>query len=262
MDKAKALYDAGKLDEAIQQLKNDVKSNPSDVGRRSFLFDLLCFAGDYAGAGKQLDVIAMQSAQAEAGAQVYKNVLVAEQSRRRVFHNGMVPDYLTSPPQYIKNHLEAIKAWNGGREDELGKMLEKSEAEWQLKGTIDGKPFSQFSECHDLLGPILELIIHDKYIWLPFAQIKQLQIEQPKELRDLLWISTRFELHDGQVFGGYIPIRYIDSETHSDSQVKLARMTDWQTVNDEIYLAVGQRMFMADDEANALLQIREIHFEE
>ena len=45
--KAKALYQAGKLNEAIQALNAEIRENPTDAQRRVFLFELLCFAGDY-----------------------------------------------------------------------------------------------------------------------------------------------------------------------------------------------------------------------
>jgi type VI secretion system protein ImpE len=43
---AKELLEAGNLSGAIEQLTQDVKSNPRDLKSRIFLFELLCFAGD------------------------------------------------------------------------------------------------------------------------------------------------------------------------------------------------------------------------
>ncbi len=181
LEKTKKLYEAGKLTEAIAQLKQDVKSDPENVGMRSFLFGLLCFNGNYESAEKQLDVISLQSASSDAGAQVYKNVLRAEKDRNRVFHNKLQPEYLKSPPLYIKNHLDAVKAFEEGKTEEVKNFLNESAQKIpQLQGKSDGKTFTRFSDCHDLLAPILEIIIHDKYIWVPFEQIKQLQIEQPE----------------------------------------------------------------------------------
>ena len=39
--KAKALYQAGKLTEAIQALSAELRDNPTDAQRRVFLFELL-----------------------------------------------------------------------------------------------------------------------------------------------------------------------------------------------------------------------------
>ncbi len=262
LEKTKKLYEAGKLTEAIAQLKQEVKSDPANVGMRSFLFGLLCFNGDYESAEKQLEVISLQSASSGAGAQVYKNVLRAEKNRNRVFHNELQPEYLKSPPHQIKNHLDAVKAFERGETEEVLTFLNGAvQKTAPLQGKINGNPFTRFADCHDLLAPILEVIIHDKYIWLPFEQIKLLQIEQPKTLQDLIWISARFELQDGQVLGGYIPTRYLDSGEHPDDLVKLGRKTDWKSISENLHMGSGQRMFSVDDEEKALLEIQEITFD-
>src|SRR6266481_6109993 len=44
---AKELYREGKLTAAIQALGAELRDNPTDAQRRTFLFELLCFAGEY-----------------------------------------------------------------------------------------------------------------------------------------------------------------------------------------------------------------------
>jgi type VI secretion system protein ImpE len=41
------LFRAGKLQEAIQALGSEVRDRPGDNQRRTFLFELLCFAGEF-----------------------------------------------------------------------------------------------------------------------------------------------------------------------------------------------------------------------
>ena len=55
---ATELYKAGKLSEAIQAIGAEVRENPTDVRRRTFLFELLCFAGEFDRAEKHLIVLA------------------------------------------------------------------------------------------------------------------------------------------------------------------------------------------------------------
>ncbi len=261
-DKAQELYEAGQLSEAIEQLKQEVKSNPTDVGQRSFLFSLLCFKGEYQSAEKQLDVISLQSASGEAGSQVYLNVLAAEVERQRFFKANQKPHFLMQPSQYVQLYLDAVKALQSNQTEKVTSLLGNSEEKRpKLQGSLNGKKFSQFSESNDIIAPILELIIHDKYIWLQFEHIMQLQIEQPKKLQDLLWIAARFELRNGQAMGGYIPTRYLDSDRHENDQIKLGRMTDWKSVSEKVFSAVGQRMFFVDGEGIALLEVREINFD-
>src|SRR6266567_2627468 len=76
------LFQAGQLDEAIQALSAEVRDNPQDVKRRTFLFELLCFSGDLSRAEKHLDLAAQGSQQAEMGALLYHAALHAERTRR------------------------------------------------------------------------------------------------------------------------------------------------------------------------------------
>ena len=64
MPTARELFDAGKLREAIDAATAEVKASPTDTRRRTFLFELLCFAGEWDRAEKQIDVIGQQSVQA------------------------------------------------------------------------------------------------------------------------------------------------------------------------------------------------------
>ena len=58
MPTAKELFSEGRLDAAIETLGVELRSHPTDTQRRSFLFELLAFAGQYDRAEKQLDALA------------------------------------------------------------------------------------------------------------------------------------------------------------------------------------------------------------
>ena len=55
---AKQLFAAGKVQEAIAALGAHLRDHPTDSVQRTFLFELLCFAGQYDRAEKQLGVLA------------------------------------------------------------------------------------------------------------------------------------------------------------------------------------------------------------
>ena len=64
---ATQLFKSGQLDEAIEALGAEVRDNPTDAQRRAFLFELLCFAGKFDRAEKQLGVLARGGKNAELG---------------------------------------------------------------------------------------------------------------------------------------------------------------------------------------------------
>ena len=101
MPTAKELLDAGKLAGAIEAATAEVKANPTDVPRRTILFELLCFAGEWDRAEKQIDVIGQQSMQSAMAVQVYRANIQAERSRERLFDAGVAPHFLTEPAYRI-----------------------------------------------------------------------------------------------------------------------------------------------------------------
>jgi type VI secretion system protein ImpE len=259
---AKELLDAGQLSAAIEQLNQDVRSHPGDSRLRTFLFELLCFAGDYARAERQLDVIGHQSASAEVGVQVYRNILTAEQNRRRLFSEGLRPDFLFDPPAYTHVHLDAVNRLRESQPAEAEALVEQSEAARpSLKGRLEGQPFADFRDVDDLLGPFLEVIVHNNYVWFPFEQISHLTISPPKRLRDLLWIPGTLESHLGAVGDVFLPVLYAGSSEHGDDQVKLGRMTDWKAVREGLVLGLGQRLFLIDGVERPMLEVREVAFD-
>jgi len=259
--KTKELLDAGHLSAAIEQLNHEVRSHPTDSHLRTFLFELLCFAGDYARAERQLEVIAQQEATAEVGVQVYRNVLAAERARRRLFSEGLRPSFLFDPPRYVHLHLEAVDRLREANPTEAAALLEASASSRpRLEGRIEGEAFLDFRDGDDLMAPVLELIVHRRYIWLPFEQIKHLTIAIPKRLRDLLWLPATLESHHGPVGEVFLPVLYDGSSEHADDRVKLGRMTDWRAMAEGLAQGVGQHLFCIDDQDRGLLEVREIEF--
>lgn len=264
MATAKELYDAGRLGEAIDALIQSVKARPTDIQQRTFLFELLCFSGDYDRAEKQLDVLAGQSAHAELGAQIYRNALSAERARQRLFTEGQLPHFLAEPPAYVGLHLAAINYLREGHYAEARALLDQAEEErLALAGKLNGEPFSDFRDYDDLTAPVLEMFIQERYVWMPFEQIKSITIEPPKRLRDLLWATARIEPAGEKIqpIGAvFLPALYAGSSESPNDQVKLGRMTEWVEVSQELNRAAGLRLFWLDERDEPILQVENIEF--
>lgn len=258
---AEELLKDGQLLTAVEQLNQEVRSRPTDIQRRTFLFELLCFAGDCQRAERQLDVLAHQSATAEIGVQVYRHILTAEQTRQRLFSEGVQPNFLFSPPSYVHFHLEALQQLCNQQPAEAVALLEQSQSSQPPRtGNLAGQPFMEWRDGDDLLAPFLEIIIHDKYVWLPFEQIKDLHITPPKRLRDLLWVPATLEAHSGPVGEVFLPVLYPDSHRHADERVKLGRVTEWINMGEGVTLGAGQHLFFVDGQDKGILEVRDIEF--
>jgi type VI secretion system protein ImpE len=228
---AAELYKAGRLDEAIKALGDGLRENPTDVQRRTFLFELLCFAGDYARAEKQLDILAQGHRDAAAGTMLYRGALHAERLRQAMFEPGGLPPATRTPRD--------------------------------VSGTLNGKDFTTFVDADPRIGARLELFAAGQYTWIPLEHISTLTMEPPRRLRDMLWIPvivhpaehmSRLEL--GELL---MPVLTPGAFRNSDPLVKLGRVTEVEQLNgsDEL-VPVGQKVFLVDGEEVPLLEIREL----
>lgn len=225
------LFQAGRLNEAIEALGVEVRDNPTDARRRTFLFELLCFKGDYDRAEKHLNILADATPDSKMGAVLYFSALHAERTRQNLFERK---EY---PVQPVSDNPRG--------------------------GTLNGDPFEVLEDADPRVGPRLELFAAGAYLWIPFEHIESIEIEPPKRLRDLLWAPALVrtgpafkEMELGEVL---LPVLAPFSWKHPDDNVKLGRATEWTEV-DGVSLPQGQRMFTMDGEDVPLLEIRKIEF--
>lgn len=261
MPTARELYDAGNLQEAIDAANSEVKSNPTDARRRTFLFELLCFAGDWDRAEKQIDVIGQQSMEATLAVTVYRANITAERERARLFRDGVAPHFLTEPPAYVDLHVEAIQKVRAGDAAGARQLLDRAEEERPaLAGSWNGTPFEDFRDFNDLTAAAAELIVKDKYTWLAYEGIQEIEIDPPKTLRDLIWAPARIRAADGTTGEVFIPTMYFGSSGHADPRVRLGRMTEWTAISDDLSQGMGVRLFLAGEDDQSILDTRRLEF--
>ncbi len=226
---ANALYRAGKLDEAIQALGTSLRDNPTDSQRRTFLFELLCFSGEYERAEKQLEVLGQGGKNAMLGTLVYQGALHAERTRQEMFRTGTYPRGTPARP---------------------------------VSGTLNGRPFTSLTDADPRIGARLEVYAAGQYTWIPFEHLVSIRMEAPKRLRDLLWAPAI--VRPGPGFRNYdlgevlIPSLAPLSSQHADREVRLGRVTEWEEMGDGEQVPVGQKLLLVDGEEFPMLEIREL----
>lgn len=226
------LLQAGKLDEAIQAVSAEVRDNPQDVKRRTFLFELLCFAGDFTRAEKHLDLAAQGSQPAEMGALLYHAALHAERTRQDLFSKQQYP------------------------------MPKSTAGLGEISININGKAYRALSDADPRIGSNLEVFAAGSYMWIPFALLTSVEIAPPKRLRDLLWLPAKVRTSDkyeerelGEVL---LPVLTPFAGQHADPNVRLGRTTLWEEAADGQTIPVGQKMLFADEEEWPILEIRSL----
>jgi len=227
--KAHELFQSGELDQAIASLSDELRTDPTDAQRRTFLFELLGFAGEFDRAEKQLDILAEASPEASMGALLYRSALHAERDRRQMFLDGSFPRGESSPVP---------------------------------GGTLNGERFKSLVDGDPRIGARLEIFAAGQYMWLPLEHIASVTIPPPQKARDLLWATAM--VRTGPGFKGLelgevlIPALAPLTFSHPDDAVRLGRVTEWQELEDGGEAPLGQKLLLVDDTEFPILELREL----
>ena len=168
---SRELYRAGNLDEAVRALGSELRNDPTDVQRRTFLFELLCFTGEYDRAEKQLDILADAGKEAAMGTLLYRSALQGARTRRDMFEKK------TFPLRSLSDVRGSDGSGGGGGSEGGG-------------GTLNGQAFENIEDADPRIGARLEVFAAGAYLWLPFEHIASVRMEPPKRLRDTIWIPA------------------------------------------------------------------------
>jgi type VI secretion system protein ImpE len=251
----------GKPTEALQALQAQIRKNPADPKLRTFLFQLLAVLGQWERSLTQLNVAGDLDAANLAMVQTYREALRCEVLRKEIFAGLKTPLIFGEPQQWIALLQQALKLTAQQHYAEAKNLRDQAfELAPATAGTINSEAFDWLADADVRIGPQLEAIVNGQYYWIPFTQIQTIRIEQPEDLRDVVWMPTYFTWRNGGETVGLIPTRYADSENQSDAALQLARKTEWQQLDDELFVGLGQRLFSTNNNDYALMDVREINF--
>lgn len=250
----------GSLDQALQLLVQEVRSNPADVRRRIFLFQMLALRGEWSRAQTQLDVVGELDPANTLMVTTYTALIKGEAVREAVFKGRQAPVVVGQPEPWVAMLFQALKLDADGQHLQAvplrNQALEQAEA---VSGKIDGQDFEWLADADPRFGPCLELVLESGYTWAPFSRIRELRFEEPTDLRDKVWAAAQVTWTNGGQAVGFVPVRYPGSEQAGDA-FALAHHTDWEAVADEVYVGRGQRLFATDANEYPLLDVRVIEF--
>jgi len=256
----------GTLAETLAELQARVRTEPADAKHRIFLFELLSVLGQWDRALNQLNVAGELSAATLGMVQVYRQALHCEVLRGEVFAGKRSPLVFGQPEQWVALLIEALRLTADGKYAEAGELRGAArEAAAATSGSLrPGTPeapplaFEWIADADPRIGPVLEVIVNGRYFWIPFSNIRAIQVEKPADLRDLVWLPAQFQWANGGEAVGLIPGRYPGSEASDDDAIRLARRTDWVEQAMQAFAGLGQRMLATDAGEYALLDIRRV----
>jgi type VI secretion system protein ImpE len=244
---------------ALAHLQDQVRQDPSSAKLRTFLFQLLSVLGQWDRAMNQLNVAGELDPGTLAMVQVYREALKCESLRAEIFAGHHSPMVLGQPPQWLALLMEALRLGAQGQHGEAERLRSEAfEAAPAISGTVIGEAFDWIADADGWLGPVLEAIVNGRYYWVPFERVREIQIEEPEDLRDLVWLPAHFQLtNEGEAFG-LIPSRYPGSEASDDGLIQLGRKTEWQEHDGGLFVGLGQRLLNTEAGDYSILDVRQI----
>jgi type VI secretion system protein ImpE len=232
MDTNLFYFRAGRLAEAIEALGIELRKDPGSARPRTFLFELLCFAGQFDRAGKQLDVLAQQDTKVQLGAALYRSLLQAHRRREELFAAGVEG---------------AI-----GEEDPISLR-------------INGKTYESCEDEDLRVGCALEVYAGGEYMRIPYRDVEQVEVEAPKTLRDLLWIPAKIVVKETSPHVGigslaHLPALAPGSWKHGADAVRLGRVSVIEESDSGASVPYGAKLLICGDHEVSLLEVRELAY--
>ena len=250
----------GDLEGALKQLQDQVKKQPENAEFRVFLFQLLSVMGQWDRALTQLKVAGELDDGTLAMVSMYKQVLACEKVREEVFAGEKEPIIFGKPNEWIALLIQALKLTAQSENAKSQQLRTQAfEAAPTTSGSINDQPFEWIADSDPRLGPVMEAIVDGRYLWVPIDNIKAITIEEPTDLRDVIWLPAHFTWNNEGESYGLIPTRYPLSY-QQDPSFALSRKTEWHDCGDDLFLGTGQRIWSTDADEYPAMDVRTIQF--
>jgi type VI secretion system protein ImpE len=259
MSAAQESFRAGDLAQSLAQLQAEVRQHPSDPKLRVFLAQLLMVLGQWDRALNQLQVLEEMDASHLPMVRTYQTAIACERLRQSVFAGERSPLVFGDPTPWLALLIQSLSLTSQKHYQQASDLRATAlEQAPTTAGTLNGTEIQWIADADSRLGPVLEVLINGKYYWMPFERLTRVVIEVPSDVRDLVWTPAQLTLANGGEVMALIPTRYPGSEAADDSQIRMARRTDWQSVEGDTYLGLGQRVLTTDSIEVGLLETREL----
>jgi type VI secretion system protein ImpE len=259
---AGTLFRDGHLAEAVEAAGLAVKQAPADIGARLLLAELLAIAGNLERADRILDAATDIDPTTGVVVAEFRQLLRAEMARQQLRRDGRVPEFLGPPTPALAQALAARVALRAGDGEAAAAAAAAAEAARpHIAGEANGKAIDDFRDADDLHAGFFEVLTTTgKYFWIPTERVATATFHPPTRPRDLLWRRASLEVRDGPDGDVYLPVTYGNDDSTLAAEYRLGRATDWHEGPGDLVRGIGQRTFLAGDDALGIMEITSLRF--
>ena len=261
---AGGLFKAGRLAAAVEAAGAAVRKAPADLGARVLLAEVLIFAGNLERADVILDAASQVDPEAAVVMAEFRQLLRADTARRQLRRDGRVPEFLGEPTDTQRLVLAALVAARAGDAAQAAQLAGRAEAgRPHVAGFAGDAAFDDFRDADDLCAGSFEVLTTTgKYFWIPTERVASIEFHPPKRPRDLMWRRATMSVRDGPDGEVYIPVVYGSEDAALADALKLGRETDWIQEGDAPVRGVGQRLFLVGEDAQGIMDLTTLEFNE
>lgn len=266
LETAGELFRAGRLDAAIAAGNAEVRRRPGDLGARVLLAELLLFAGNLERADLVLDAAAQADPSSAVVVAEFRQLIRAETARRQCRREGRVPEFLGEPTPALRAALAAQVALQAGDAAEAAERALAAEAArprvpGSLKLAEGESPFDDFRDADDLCAGYFEVLTTTgRYFWIPTERVDSIAFHAPQRPRDLAWRRATVSVKAGPDGEVYLPAIYNCVQPDLGDDYRLGHATDWIGGDGGPVRGIGQRIFVAGDDAHGIMELAELRF--
>jgi type VI secretion system protein ImpE len=243
----------------LAALKVEVRTAPRDARLRTFLFQMFCITGEWDRALTQLKVAHDLDPKTEPMVTTYQSAIRCEVLREKIFRGERTPTVFGDPGNWVPLLIEANRLLASGQRDDAARLRDAAFDEAPTaECVVNGHARQWIADADPRLGPIIEAVVEGKYMWIPSHRVKWLSVEAPADLRDQVWMPARFTWTNEGEAVALIPTRYPGSASAADPLIQLARKTEWNEIDENWSLPIGQRMLVTDEDEVALMDLRKL----
>ena len=257
-----ALIQEGRLEEGLAALQAEVKARPTDAEKRFELGELLVLLGEWARADNQLDLVSTQEPSFGVLVALMRQLIRGEVARKEVFEQGRAPELVGEVSGEVSGEVAAA----------LRRLLDLRDPETRevrgpgdpapVRGVVDGRPFNGVRDLDDRVADVLEVLTSTgKYFWIPWSQVRSIELQKPTRLRDLVWRQANLDVADGPSGVVYIPATYAASAAETSGLARLGRETSW-VEEKGLMRGVGLRTLLVGEEDLSLAEFSVLSFAE
>ena len=258
---ARELLKQAKPQEALERLQADIRKQPGNAALRLGLFQLLALTGQWERGLAQVQTAVSLNLKLAQIAHLLRSLVELEQVRSAVFEGKRLPVVFGPTPDWLELLMEgrsaaaprqiaaAVKAHT--------QALQKAPTR---KGSVDGQSFTWIADADSRLGPTIEVFLQGNYYWVPLERVAQVDLEEPRDLQDLIWLPAKLTWVNGGTASAHIPVRYPGTEHSVDSDLLLARSVTWQQHGPNYLVGTGVRVLSTDGGDFPITKIRTLIF--